>query len=318
MAERTCLECCEPIVGRARNAILCSEDCYRARTRDSDAALRARKRRADKVKLAREEAARLRDQTRTCVECGGTMAGLSARAVVCGKDCKLKRARESDSYKRASERAKSAAREAAARRREQRSFQCAQCGRHCVPGRNGVGSQASVYCSAKCKRANWFTNNPPPKASRRKLALKKIEKAAAGSSGKRVWLSGYCPRCGASVVRRNTGGANLAPGIYCSSACQRRDSAHRAKARRRMRESSTRMEPISRHRVFERDGFRCQLCNGKLAMSKSVPHPKAPTLDHIVPLSRGGEHVYANLQAAHFGCNCEKSDGGVDQLRLVG
>jgi 5-methylcytosine-specific restriction endonuclease McrA len=44
----------------------------------------------------------------------------------------------------------------------------------------------------------------------------------------------------------------------------------------------------------------------------------APTLDHIVPLSKGGSHTYDNLQCACFRCNCAvKRDGCAnDQLRL--
>lgn len=32
------------------------------------------------------------------------------------------------------------------------------------------------------------------------------------------------------------------------------------------------------------------------------------TIDHIVPLSRGGPHLFANLQPAHAACNSRKGD----------
>lgn len=53
-------------------------------------------------------------------------------------------------------------------------------------------------------------------------------------------------------------------------------------------------------------------------MSKPVPHPKAPTIDHILPISKGGQDVHANIQLAHFECNWRKGDGGSQQLMLVG
>jgi 5-methylcytosine-specific restriction endonuclease McrA len=94
----------------------------------------------------------------------------------------------------------------------------------------------------------------------------------------------------------------------------------RAKARRRARKRGAQVvETIDPSRVFERDGFTCGLCGKRLAMGRSVPHPKAPTVDHIVPLANGGDHSYANVQAAHFICNSVKGNrGGPEQLRLVG
>jgi 5-methylcytosine-specific restriction endonuclease McrA len=32
----------------------------------------------------------------------------------------------------------------------------------------------------------------------------------------------------------------------------------------------------------------------------------SPTIDHILPLARGGTHEPSNVQAAHFGCNAAK------------
>lgn len=53
-------------------------------------------------------------------------------------------------------------------------------------------------------------------------------------------------------------------------------------------------------------------------MTKAVPHPKAPTIDHIVPLADGGDDVRSNVQLAHFICNSMKGTGGTQQLMLVG
>jgi 5-methylcytosine-specific restriction endonuclease McrA len=44
----------------------------------------------------------------------------------------------------------------------------------------------------------------------------------------------------------------------------------------------------------------------------------APSLDHILPLARGGAHDHSNLQLAHRICNSRKSDKGTDQLLLFG
>ena len=54
-------------------------------------------------------------------------------------------------------------------------------------------------------------------------------------------------------------------------------------------------------------------------MTKAVPHPRAPTVDHVVPIAEGGDDTRANVQLAHFLCNSTKSNGGgVEQLALIG
>ena len=36
--------------------------------------------------------------------------------------------------------------------------------------------------------------------------------------------------------------------------------------------------------------------------------PNAPTVDHILPLAKGGTHTWDNVQLAHWSCNSDKSD----------
>lgn len=68
--------------------------------------------------------------------------------------------------------------------------------------------------------------------------------------------------------------------------------------------------------VFERDGWTCWLCGQPIPQDARVPDPRAATLDHLVPRSRGGDDDPANLGAAHFVCNVRR--GASDQLTLPG
>lgn len=70
-------------------------------------------------------------------------------------------------------------------------------------------------------------------------------------------------------------------------------------AKRRARLKGARVENVSRAIVYERDGGLCGICSQSIAQ-------KDFTLDHIIPLSRGGEHSYRNVQAAHRRCNSSK------------
>ena len=53
-------------------------------------------------------------------------------------------------------------------------------------------------------------------------------------------------------------------------------------------------------------------------MTEAVPHPSAPTIDHIVPWSISKDDTRANVQLAHFICNSRKWTRGSQQLALFG
>ena len=73
--------------------------------------------------------------------------------------------------------------------------------------------------------------------------------------------------------------------------------------------------------VFKRDDYICQLCGIKTRPDfKNKHHLKRPELDHIIPLSKGGEHSRQNTQCLCRQCNMKKhnkTDFG-DQLRMFG
>lgn len=92
-----------------------------------------------------------------------------------------------------------------------------------------------------------------------------------------------------------------------------------AKARARRREQIADAAGFSHLAIFQRDRWVCGICNSTVDPRHQWPHPKAPSLDHIVPLSKGGTHTPENVQLAHIGCNWKKNNrGGGEQLRLVG
>ncbi|MFY1686497.1 HNH endonuclease [Plantactinospora sp. WMMB782] len=77
---------------------------------------------------------------------------------------------------------------------------------------------------------------------------------------------------------------------------------------RRARKLSRPVEKFSASEIFERDGWRCGICGAKIRRSLAHPHPMSVSLDHKVPLSKGGAHTRANCQAAHLRCNLRKKD----------
>lgn len=63
---------------------------------------------------------------------------------------------------------------------------------------------------------------------------------------------------------------------------------------------------FTRADVAQRDGWGCALCGDLIDRDLAHPHPLSPTLDHIIPLARSGEHAFENAQLAHRICNMRK------------
>lgn len=91
-------------------------------------------------------------------------------------------------------------------------------------------------------------------------------------------------------------------------ATRQRERQYAKSARRRARKRGAVRAPFRRLDIFERDGWLCYLCARPLARAEVVPHPLAPTIDHVIPLARSGAHAPWNVRAAHFLCNSAKSD----------
>lgn len=169
------------------------------------------------------------------------------------------------------------------------------------------------FCSDECRAVNYKTRGcTPPLPSRRSLARLKMMNASKGRSGRYPWVCGTCSWCGGNfVARRPSGGAAR----FCSRNC----SHYAVAARRRARKRGNGAEPYARQEIFRRDGWRCHICRKAVRRSVVAPHPLAPTIDHLVPIARGGADAPWNVATAHFLCNSIKGDrGGGEQLMLAG
>jgi 5-methylcytosine-specific restriction endonuclease McrA len=73
---------------------------------------------------------------------------------------------------------------------------------------------------------------------------------------------------------------------------------------------------ISRAEIAQRDGWRCGICSKKVRPDLEHPDPYCASIDHVLPLARGGDNSPANLQLAHLRCNLSKKADGIIQARL--
>lgn len=67
---------------------------------------------------------------------------------------------------------------------------------------------------------------------------------------------------------------------------------------------------FSRHNIYVRDGNRCQYCGRRFPTSEL-------SLDHVVPLSRGGPSTWENVVCACLPCNVRKGNKLLEEAGLA-
>jgi 5-methylcytosine-specific restriction endonuclease McrA len=188
---------------------------------------------------------------------------------------------------------------------------CDACGKLCQKERSRLNKYATLYCTPKCKtehqwREEWASRKAvaiyDPAFARANRNMPKRREVSV--EPQRIFKCGNCASCGQAFV-------TVRVTITCSDACatnwqsdKRREHKHARRARKR----SAYRSPVVRSAIYLRDDYTCQLCMKPIDMAAMVPHPYAPTIDHTIPLARGGTHEPSNVQAAHFICNSYKSD----------
>lgn len=112
-----------------------------------------------------------------------------------------------------------------------------------------------------------------------------------------------CEYCGLKF------GANAKQTLHCSRNCAESNKWRRRKSASEKRRAALRgvdAEDFDRSEIFARDDWMCQLCFEPVDPSLRYPDPMSVSLDHVIPVSRGGSHSRANTQCAHLACNMRK------------
>lgn len=187
---------------------------------------------------------------------------------------------------------------------------CAHCCSSFMARRSGP---LPKYCTPACKAR---AGDARATADGRKTvwdAHTSSRRAAAAEAHMAALLQhkAQCPTCGA-VFSPGT-----ARRVYCTGRCQMRAyntrrqvdgrlAKYRAERRQRMREQADPSEVFRAADVYTRDAWQCWLCHEEIDHAALWPDPRSASVDHVVPLSRGGSHTLANVKAAHLRCNLVK------------
>lgn len=187
--------------------------------------------------------------------------------------------------------------------------ECVQCGVSFTATR-ATARYCSTYCEGQAKRWRYLTND------RSLLTWTECECGAWRSRSTApcpqrhthpisvtIRRNPRCDHCGAGFE------TTLPMARFCSERCATREGKRRRKARTRNRrryDTDHQSGRVRRHAIYERDAWRCQLCDQPVDPTLTFPHPQSATLDHRVPVSIGGADDEENLQLAHLACNSAK------------
>lgn len=75
--------------------------------------------------------------------------------------------------------------------------------------------------------------------------------------------------------------------------------------------------PARRARLYARDRYMCHICGKKTNPKAGPSDPSFPSLDHIVPRSKGGTNADYNLSTACRLCNALRADADLPVLQLA-
>jgi hypothetical protein len=172
-----------------------------------------------------------------------------------------------------------------------------------ICGKEFVTTGADLYCSDEC---------------RKKLARDKYHQSFISVRETNPIIKKTCKYCGKEFETHYYAGRR----VRCDE-CKSKDRSPKEKAgkreynrRREAKKKGCIRIPYTDSYVYERDAWRCHLCGKKIRKDAKMPHPLSPTIDHIIPLSKGGADAPFNVRAAHLICNASKSDTTRGQMRL--
>lgn len=120
-----------------------------------------------------------------------------------------------------------------------------------------------------------------------------------------------CPVCGELTIRPK----------YCSDRCLAKANNSTKEARRRRKVNKAMVDKdITVQGLFKRDKGICYICGCKCDWKDFTEEDDVfiagnsyPSIDHVIPLARGGLHSWNNVKLAHRLCNSKKSDGILQQ-----
>jgi len=123
-----------------------------------------------------------------------------------------------------------------------------------------------------------------------------------------------CRECGSSDVMKG-----LTKCLNCYNLKSHRN--YKSQYTRKESEFGTFVEYVDIKKLYYKYNGICNICGRKVNSKLVWPNPGCASKDHIIPVSKGGETSYKNMQLVHLRCNLSKGNrpvSGGEQLLLFG
>ena len=197
---------------------------------------------------------------------------------------------------------------------------CIRCGTTFYP--SNYGSQIQKYCSDKCRIKAHYSdnkkivygnckqcnnefiigNNKTFCCNKCQKEHKRLEKIRS----RKLKKCYYCEKWRYGFR-----------GKYCTEECRRKanrikDELRKSERLKRARSNGQYDADIDIYKLIERDGGHCYLCGDDVLFSYHYNDPKYPTIEHVMPISKGGTHSWDNVKVACRECNTRKSTTLID------
>lgn len=83
--------------------------------------------------------------------------------------------------------------------------------------------------------------------------------------------------------------------------------SRQSRIKRRLMLKNVPSENYTLEQIYIRDEGMCKLCFTTVNIN-AEKLANRPSIDHVIPLSKGGNDTLKNIQLAHFGCNSKKGN----------
>jgi 5-methylcytosine-specific restriction endonuclease McrA len=204
--------------------------------------------------------------------------------------------------------------------------------RHCVECRAPFYPKRTdrlTFCSRNCSQARQRADAEARKAAVMQARALKAEQARAATAARREARAAILKpvfRHVCALCKTDFTAPNAQFRRFCSRSCSRKAARIKHRAlhgssthRQRARLAGVAYEPVDPLDIMRRDRWKCQVCFRPAPQRlRGTNDPRAPELDHIVPLALKGPHTAANLQCACRSCNIAKGAQWQGQRRLFG